>query len=96
MAPPADAITLSTQGKIAIITLNQPKKLNALDQALYMRLADLLREVAARDDIFVTVLTGKGRFFSACARPLCLYPPPNSRHGRIRPSANLGLAAAPT
>ena len=64
-----EAITLTTRGKVAIITLNQPKKLNALDQPLYYRLATLLREVAARDDIYITVLTGKGRFFSAYAPP---------------------------
>ncbi|KAK4997131.1 dodecenoyl-CoA isomerase, partial [Cryomyces antarcticus] len=60
-----EGITLETRGKIAIITLNQEKKLNALTQDLYYRLAVLMREVAARDDIYITVLTGKGRFFSA-------------------------------
>ncbi len=58
-------ITLSTNGKIAIITINLEKKLNALTQDLYYRLSTLMREVAARDDIYITVLTGKGRFFSA-------------------------------
>ncbi|TKA78059.1 hypothetical protein B0A49_07784 [Cryomyces minteri] len=62
-----EGITLETRGKIAIITLNQEKKLNALTQDLYYRLAVLMREVAARDDIYITVLTGKGRFFSAGA-----------------------------
>lgn len=58
-------ITLETRGKIAIITLNRPEKLNALDLKLYYRLSCLMREVAARNDIFITVLTGKGRYFSA-------------------------------
>ncbi|KAL5395268.1 hypothetical protein PMIN06_003093 [Paraphaeosphaeria minitans] len=52
---------------IAIVTLNQPKKLNALNQDGYFQLAVALREVAERDDIYITVLTGKGRFFSAGA-----------------------------
>lgn len=50
---------------IAIVTLNQPKKLNALNQDGYFQLAVALREIAERDDIYITVLTGKGRFFSA-------------------------------
>jgi len=62
---PANAVTLTTRGKIAIITLNLPKKLNALTQDLYYRLSCLMREVAARDDIYITLLTGKGRYFSA-------------------------------
>jgi peroxisomal 3,2-trans-enoyl-CoA isomerase len=65
----SNEITLETRGKIAIITLNRQKKLNALDQDLYFRLATLMHEVAAMPDIFVTVLTGRGRYFSAYARP---------------------------
>lgn len=62
----SDAVTLTSRGKIAIITLNLPKKLNALTQDLYYRLSCLMREVAAMDDIYITLLTGKGRYFSAC------------------------------
>lgn len=58
-------ITLTIRGKIAIITLNIEKKLNALTQDLYYRLSCLMREVAAREDIYITILTGKGRYFSA-------------------------------
>ncbi len=65
MSAANEQITLSTQGKVAIITLNVPKKLNALTQDLYYRLACLLREIALRDDIYITVLTGTGRYFSA-------------------------------
>lgn len=50
---------------IAIVTLNQPKKLNALNQDGYFQLAVALREIAERDDVYITVLAGKGRFFSA-------------------------------
>jgi peroxisomal 3,2-trans-enoyl-CoA isomerase len=58
-------ITLETRGKVAIITLNLPKKLNALNQDLYFRLAALMEQVAAMDNITVTLLTGNGRYFSA-------------------------------
>jgi len=64
---PEEVIKLDVQGKIAVITLNNPGKLNALSQDLYYRLSCLMREVAARDDIYITILTGTGRFFSAGA-----------------------------
>jgi peroxisomal 3,2-trans-enoyl-CoA isomerase len=60
-----DLITLTYQGRIAIVTLNQPSKLNALNRDLYYMLGERLREVEKRDDVFITVLTGTGRFFSA-------------------------------
>ena len=60
-----EQITLTTLGKIAIITLNVEKKLNALTMDLYCRLSSLMREVATREDIYITILTGKGRYFSA-------------------------------
>lgn len=62
-------VLFETRGRIAIITLNLPKKLNALTQDHYYRVATLMREIAERDDIFITVLTGKGRFFSAWVTP---------------------------
>ncbi|KAL8678759.1 MAG: hypothetical protein Q9186_004910 [Xanthomendoza sp. 1 TL-2023] len=67
MTPTEHSVTLTIDGKIAIITLNLPEKLNALTQDLYYRISCLLREVAARDDVYITILTGKGRFFSAGA-----------------------------
>lgn len=63
----SDAVTLTKKGRIAIITLNQPKKLNAMNQDGYYRLSCLLQDVAKMDDISITVLTGTGRFFSAGA-----------------------------
>lgn len=65
MLSPEEAITLETRGKFAIITLCNEKKLNAMTQDYYFRISQLLREIAKRDDIYITVLTGKGRFFSA-------------------------------
>lgn len=65
----SNGILVEYKGKVAIITLNVPKKLNALDGALYYQLARAMHEVAARDDIYITVLTGKGRYFSAYVFP---------------------------
>ncbi|KAJ6151003.1 hypothetical protein N7470_007597 [Penicillium chermesinum] len=60
-------VTVTYQDRIAIVTINRPEKLNALDSDLYYLLGERLREVDERDDIYITVLTGTGRFFSAGA-----------------------------
>jgi len=67
MASPEEAVLYRKQGRVAIVTLNQPKKLNAMSQPYYYRISCLLREIAADPDVSVTVLTGSGRFFSAGA-----------------------------
>lgn len=61
----AGPVTLEHKGKLAIITIDNEAKLNALSQDGYYQLASHMREVAERDDVFITILTGKGRFFSA-------------------------------
>lgn len=62
-------ITLTYQDRVAIVTLNRPDKLNALNGDLYYLLGERLREIDQRDDIYITVLTGTGRFFSAYEPP---------------------------
>jgi peroxisomal 3,2-trans-enoyl-CoA isomerase len=64
-----DPILVDYRGRVAIITLNVPKKLNALSGENYYKLARALLEVAEHDEVFITVLTGKGRFFSAYVSP---------------------------
>jgi len=63
----AEQVTLQVKGPIAIITLNVPKKLNAMNQDNYYRLSCLMDDVANMDNVYITVLTGTGRFFSAGA-----------------------------
>jgi len=63
----ADKIKISFAGRVATITIDNDKQLNALSQEGYYAISKALREIAKRDDIFVTVLTGKGRYFSAGA-----------------------------
>ncbi|ERF69157.1 hypothetical protein EPUS_01113 [Endocarpon pusillum Z07020] len=70
----SEVVTLIKKGRIAIITLNQPKKLNAMNQDGYYRLSCLLQEVAKMDDISITVLTGTGRYFSAGADVTSIRP----------------------
>ncbi|KAI1085633.1 ClpP/crotonase [Whalleya microplaca] len=63
----ADVIKVAYSGRIATITIDNDKKLNALTQDGYYAISKALREIALRKDIFITVLTGKGRYFSAGA-----------------------------
>ncbi|TVY90244.1 3,2-trans-enoyl-CoA isomerase [Lachnellula willkommii] len=62
-----EPILFETQGFIAKITLNIEKKLNALTGDLIFQLGSLLEEIAERGDIYVTLLTGNGRYFSSGA-----------------------------
>jgi Delta3-Delta2-enoyl-CoA isomerase len=61
-----DEILLEKRGKVAIITFNREKKLNALNAPLYYKLGSMMNDIAKMDDIYITVITGKGRYFSAC------------------------------
>lgn len=61
----ADLIKVTYSGRIATITIDNDKKLNALNVDGYYALSRAMREVAQRDDVYITILTGKGRYFSA-------------------------------
>ena len=58
-------IRVEYQGRLAIITIDNPKKLNALNQSGYYALAQALQEIATHDEVFITLIIGKGRYFSA-------------------------------
>lgn len=63
MADPV--VTRQNHGRVAVLTLNNPKKLNAMTQDNYYALSQHLRDIATDKNIYITVLTGKGRYFSA-------------------------------
>ena len=71
----AGTVNWRKEGNIAVITLNQPKTLNAMSLEDYAKLSNILRDIAQLQDISITVLTGTGRFFSAGA-DLESRPPP--------------------
>ena len=61
-----DPVLFETQGDIAMLTLNRPEKLNALNYAANDRLLDLLNRIEDDDSIRAVVITGAGpRAFSA-------------------------------
>ncbi|VUC29022.1 unnamed protein product [Clonostachys rosea] len=60
-------ISLEYKGRVAVLTIDNQQKLNALTQAGYYDLAQKLREIATHDEVFITVILAKGRYFSAGA-----------------------------
>lgn len=58
-------IDVEYRGRVAVITINNAKKLNALSQMQYYELASKMREVATHDEVCITLLIAKGRYFSA-------------------------------
>ncbi len=51
------------KGKVGIITLNRPDKLNAFNDELTFRLQDALKEMEKDKDVRAIVITGAGRGF---------------------------------
>ncbi len=58
-------VLFERRGKVALLTLNRPEKLNALNYATNDRLVHLMNEIEADDGIGAVILTGAGRAFSA-------------------------------
>lgn len=58
-------ITLNLQGSVAIITLNRPDKLNAIDKTMLQELEAALDSAESNDSVYVIILNGNGRAFSA-------------------------------
>lgn len=54
-------ISVEYRGRIAVITIDNQKQLNALTQDEYYQLATYLREIAEHEEVFITILTGKGK-----------------------------------
>lgn len=60
-----DVLTVSSEGSIRIVCMNRPEALNAANQDLHRRLAEVWAELDADQECRGVVLTGTGRAFSA-------------------------------
>lgn len=58
----AEVLT-EVRGNVLIITLNRPEAKNAASQAMAQRMAEILDEFDANDDLFVGIITGAGKTF---------------------------------
>jgi enoyl-CoA hydratase len=64
----SDTVLFEKRERVALLTLNRPAKLNALDYATNDRLLALLAEIEQDDSLHAVILTGAGeRAFSAGA-----------------------------
>lgn len=62
-----NTITFEHENRVALVTLNRPDSLNALNAETMAEIAALFAEIDRNPDIAVTVLTGEGRAFAAGA-----------------------------
>ncbi|MDO9132242.1 enoyl-CoA hydratase [Hydrogenophaga sp.] len=62
-----ECITVRTEGRVGIVTLNRPKQLNALNNQLMDELGAALKAFDADDDIGCMILTGSEKAFAAGA-----------------------------
>ena len=58
-------VTVADHGRVRVLTLDRPEVLNAVDEAMFLELADVFGSAAADDGVAVVVVTGAGRAFCA-------------------------------
>lgn len=65
MSEQKDVLLFEKRGPIAIITLNRPDKLNAMNGEVYEKLRAAVKEYANDDQLRCAIITGAGNNFSA-------------------------------
>lgn len=60
-------LTLERDGQVAVVTLNRPETLNAINQDLHLEMMEACRELTEDDGVRAVVWTGAGRGFSSGA-----------------------------
>ena len=60
-----EVLTTRREGRVALITLNRPERMNALTPELHARLEEALHDAAIDSGVGAVVLTGAGRAFCA-------------------------------
>jgi enoyl-CoA hydratase len=67
MTDTKDLVLCEIANRVAVVTINRPDKLNALDGPTRQRFLDLMNELRHDDDVRVVVVTGAGKAFIAGA-----------------------------
>jgi len=62
-----DAIRFEREGAVAVVSLNRPDRLNALNSTLLKELGDAFEAIAADDGVRAVLLRGEGRAFCSGA-----------------------------
>jgi enoyl-CoA hydratase/carnithine racemase len=76
-------VLVASEGRVRVVTLNRPDRLNAFDNALYDAVSDALEQAEHDPTVHVVVLTGAGRAFSAGADRAPLVPHSRSSFERF-------------
>ena len=63
--PAYEAILYEKRGRVALVTMNRPEIMNALEAPMARELVSAFRDAAADDEIGSIVLTGAGKSFSS-------------------------------
>ena len=64
---PYQHLTLIKDGRVAVVTLNRPDSLNAINRDLHLEMMEACRDLENDDEIRAVVWTGAGRGFSSGA-----------------------------
>ena len=86
--PSIDDVLYEKRESFAVITLNRPVVLNALNWSIMRRLWWALNEAAKDDEVKTVILTGAGRAFSA-GGDIQSTPPPDNDPSPSGPQINL-------
>ena len=62
-----DVLLVERTGHVAVLTLNRPRKLNALNAELRAAMLDAIASIRTDDDVRAVILTGAGRGFCSGA-----------------------------
>lgn len=60
-----ETLTIEKNGRLAILTMNRPKSMNAMNGVMMKEIADALEELHEAKELQVLLIKGEGRAFSA-------------------------------
>ena len=63
--PAFETLLFEVRGRVALVSLNRPERLNAMNRAMLHELNEACDFIEAEDSIYVAVLTGEGKSFSS-------------------------------
>jgi len=86
-----DPILTARDGVIATVTLNKPEKLNALSQAMWARLGDVMRTLDADDSVRCIVLRGAGNKAFAAGADISEFHAERSNSAQAKRYSDTGI-----